>query len=120
MRVVSLPNSFYHICRHLPPDLTPKAQEGSRWLALREEGLSSTEASHVLALPRSTLYRWQKRLKEQGPRGLEEGSHRPEGCSRNLPGGSLPAVAYTLAPMRCANLGITEPIILESWCKGTP
>jgi putative transposase len=82
MRVVSLPNPFYHLCRHLPPDLTPKAQERSRWLScwlvLREQGLSSTEASHVLNLPRSTLYRWQKCLKEQGPRGLEERSRRPK------------------------------------------
>ena len=29
--------------------------------------------------------------------------------------GSLPAVAYTLAPMRCANLGITEPKSLGTW-----
>ena len=82
MRVVSLPNSFYHLCQHLPQDLTPKAQERSRWLscwlALREQGLSCTEASHVLNLSRSTLYRWQKRLKEQGPRGLEERSRRPK------------------------------------------
>jgi len=84
MRVVSLPNSFYHLWRHLPLDLTPKAQERRRWLscwlALREQGLSSTEASHVLNLPRSTLYRWQKRLKEQGLRGLEERSRRPKQC----------------------------------------
>ena len=82
MRVVSLPNSLYQLCRHLPPGLTPKAQERSRWLscwlALREQGLSSTEASHVLRIPRSTLYRWQRRLKERGLRGLEEGSRRPK------------------------------------------
>jgi len=82
MRVVSLPNSFYHLCRHLPPDLTPKAQERSRWLscwlALREQGLSSTAASQTLGLSRPTLYRWLKRLKEQGLRGLEEKSRRPK------------------------------------------
>lgn len=82
MRVVSLPNSFYQLWWHLPLGLTQKAQERSRWLscwlALREQRLSSTKASHVLHLPRSTLYRWQKRLKEQGPRGLEERSRRPK------------------------------------------
>ena len=48
------------------------------WQVSREQGLSSTEASHVLNLPRSTLYRWQKRLKKEGPRGLEERSRRPK------------------------------------------
>lgn len=61
MRVVGLPRAFYHITRHLPLVLTPQAEERLRWLscwqALRKQGLSSTEASHVLNLPRSTLYR---------------------------------------------------------------
>lgn len=82
MRVVSLPKPFYHISRHLPPDLTKEAQERSRWLscwlALREQGLSSTAASQTLGLSRPTLYRWLKRLKEQGLRGLEEKSRRPK------------------------------------------
>ena len=73
MRVVGLPKEFYHIARHPPLDLTPKAKERARylscWQALREKGFSSTEASHTIRLPRSTLYRWQKRLKEQGPQG---------------------------------------------------
>jgi len=81
MRVVSLPSPFYHIWRHLPLVLTPKVQERLRWLscwqALRKQGLSSTEASYTLNLPRSTLYRWQKRLNEGGPPGLEERSRRP-------------------------------------------
>jgi len=81
VRVVSLPNSFYYILRHLPPDLTAKAQERGRWLsgwqALRREGLSSTKASQALSLPRSTLYRWQKRLQGYGPQGLEDRSRRP-------------------------------------------
>ena len=29
-------------------------------------------------IPRPTLYRWQGRLKEQGPQGLEERSRRPK------------------------------------------
>lgn len=82
MRVVGLPRAFYHITRHLPLVLTPQAEERLRWLscwqALRKQGLSSTEASHVLNLPRSTLYRWQKRFNEGGPQGLEEKSRRPK------------------------------------------
>jgi len=31
-----------------------------------------------LDIPRPTLYRWQGRLKEQGPQGLEERSRRPK------------------------------------------
>ncbi|MCJ7666993.1 MAG: helix-turn-helix domain-containing protein, partial [Anaerolineae bacterium] len=39
--------------------------------------MSSTEASQVLGIPRSTLYRWQKRLREKGPEGLENRSRKP-------------------------------------------
>jgi putative transposase len=81
MRVVGLPKGFYYICRHLPADLSPKTQEKWRWLgawqALRRQGLSSTEASRALAIPRATLYRWQRLLDRRGPRGLEERSRRP-------------------------------------------
>ena len=72
MWVVGLPSAFYYIARHLPPDLSSKVRECIRWLscwqALRDQGLSSTKASRVLALPRSTLYRWQGRLKVGGQR----------------------------------------------------
>jgi len=81
MRVVGLPGAFYHIAQHLPLDLSPKAQEKLRylfcWQALREKGFSSSQASRTLRLPRSTLYRWQKRLKAQGPKALEDKSRRP-------------------------------------------
>lgn len=81
MRVVVLPRTFYHMARHLPPALSPQAQERLRWLsawgALRKEGLSSAQASQALALSRSSLYRWQKRLKQQGLKGLEDRSRRP-------------------------------------------
>lgn len=82
MRVIGLPRPFYHIARHLPPELSPKAQDRLRWLscwqALKKQGLSSTQASHILALSRSTLYRWQRRLKREGPKGLEEKSRKPK------------------------------------------
>lgn len=82
MRVVGLPSSFYYLWRHKPIPLSPEAQERWRWLrcweALRKQGLSSTQAGQVLSLPRSTLYRWQKRVKQEGPRGLEPKSRRPK------------------------------------------
>lgn len=82
MRVFGLPRAFYHITRHLPIDASPKAQERLRWLrcwqALQERGLSSGQAAEPLALPRSTLYRWRRRLKEQGPSGLEDRCRRPK------------------------------------------
>lgn len=89
MRVVGLPRAFYHIVRHPVLDLSPKAPRLaptgrglsgrllSCWQALRQQGLSSQKASQVLVFPRSTLYRWQKRLREKGPQGLEEKSRRP-------------------------------------------
>ena len=81
MRVVGLPKSFYHFARSSPPSLSPTAQDRFRWLscwqALRQQGLSSIEASEVLGLPRSTLYRWQKELKDAGPVALEPKSRRP-------------------------------------------
>jgi hypothetical protein len=82
MRVLGLPRAFYHIARHPPPDLSPKAQERLRWLAcgpaLRQRGLSSQEAAQVLGLPRSTLYRWQKRLQGQGPKGWRRRAAGPK------------------------------------------
>ncbi len=81
MRVLGLPSAFYHIARHPPPDLSAKAQERWRylrcWQALKERGHSSHEAAQIMCLPRSTLYRWHRRLKEQGPQGLEVRSRRP-------------------------------------------
>ena len=59
MRVVGLPRAFYYLSRHRPIVLSPKAQERLRWLrcfeALRKQGLSSTQASQTLLVPRSTL-----------------------------------------------------------------
>lgn len=81
MRIVGLPSPFYQVWRLLPKELNVKAQERLRYLsclqALREEGFSTTRASQVLGLPRSTLYRWQRRLRQQGLKGLEDRSRRP-------------------------------------------
>jgi transposase InsO family protein len=67
-------------------ELSAEASERLRWLkawrALRDRGLTSHQAAETLHLPRSTLYRWEKRLKSDGARGLEERSRRPKRMRR--------------------------------------
>lgn len=81
MRVAGLPRAFYYVGRHAPPSLSAKAKE--RWhlvscfQALHSKGIGSKEASKILGVPRSTLFRWQRRLTERGPIGLEDSSRRP-------------------------------------------
>lgn len=125
MRVFGLPKGFYHIARHSPIALSPKAQERLRWLsiwqALRQKGFSSSEASHILALPRSTLYRWQKRLKGEGPRGLEEESRCPK--RRRQPTWS-PELAQAVLQLReqYPRWGKDKLVVLlrrESWTVST-
>jgi len=88
MHVVSFPAAFFHIARHPPQDLSPKAQERLPWLncwqALRQQGLSATKAGEVLGLPRSTLYRWQRQLNECGLKGLEDKRRRPKHLRRPM------------------------------------
>ena len=45
---------------------------------LQEKSTSSFEAVELLGVPKATLYRWKKRLEEEGPRGLESKSRRPK------------------------------------------
>jgi len=47
------------------------------WVALKENGNTSWRASQIIGIPRSTLYRWKKKLAEKGLKGLEDDSHRP-------------------------------------------
>lgn len=81
MRVFGLQKEFYYLAKHKPTDLSAKAQERLRWLSgwltLREHSVSSEEGAQALKLPRSTLYRWQKRLKKEGLQGLEDKSRKP-------------------------------------------
>ena len=81
MRVVGLPRSFYQLAKTVQVE-TPEARERLRWVncwqTLRQQGLSSSTAAEALGLPRSTLYRWRKRLREVGPAGLGTKSRRPK------------------------------------------
>lgn len=86
MRIIKLPRSFYYITKNRPVELSHIAQQRLQWLKtwqrLRAEGFSSQKAAEMVDLPRSTLYRWQKRLKEQGLEGLEDGDRRPKRVRR--------------------------------------
>lgn len=81
MRVCGLPKAFYHMAQHPVADVSPQAEERLRWLQawrrLRERGMAAREACQVLGLARATVYRWWRRLRQHGPGGLEERSHRP-------------------------------------------
>ena len=82
MKVFYLPRGFYRLSRIDVQELSPKAAERLRllrvWEALRQRGVDSFEASKILGVPRSTLYRWRKRLEGFGPKGLEDRSRRPK------------------------------------------
>jgi len=46
---------------------------------------SSFEATELLGILKSTLYRWKERLEEEGPRGFEPKSRRPKRERKNGP-----------------------------------
>lgn len=53
------------------------------FITLTQKGMRSIEASHQLGIPKSTLNRWVKAYREQGPRGLEPRSRRPNKVRRS-------------------------------------
>jgi transposase InsO family protein len=66
--------------------MSETARERLRWLKpwqrLREEGYSAQKAADILQVPRSTLYRWQKRVEKRGLIGLEDDDRRPKQVRR--------------------------------------
>ncbi len=86
MRQFALPRPFYYLSQNPPIDLSDLASERLRWLKtwqrLRQEGYTADRAAELLKLPRSTIYRWKKRLEAEGVRGLEDRSRRPKNCRR--------------------------------------
>ena len=81
MRVLGLPRPFYQLAKTSPGDLPTEAQYRLGWVrvwqTLRQQGLTSSGAAEALGLPRSTLYRWDRALREGGPEGLHTKSRRP-------------------------------------------
>jgi len=86
MRIVGLPKPFYYVSRRRPIEMSEEARQRLMWLnawqRLRAEGFSAQKAAGILRLPRSTLYRWQKRVEERGLIGLEDGDRRPKRVRR--------------------------------------
>jgi len=82
MRQIYLPKEFYYISKHKPVCLSAaadqKMQKLNLWKTLKNKGVRDKEIDQLLRVSRATLYRWQKRLREKGPRGLEEKSRRPQ------------------------------------------
>jgi transposase len=85
MRIVGIPKRFYYVSKNRPIELSEQAHQRlyrlKTWQRLRAEGISGQKAAELLKLPRSTRYRWQKRLKEQGLSGLEDGDRWPAEAS---------------------------------------
>lgn len=81
MRIISLPKEFYYVAKHRSVAISAAAdgrmQKLNLWKVLKQKGISDQEAIELLRVSRATLYRWKKRLREKGPRGLEEKSRRP-------------------------------------------
>lgn len=77
-----LPKQFYQLVKHKPHQFSTIGEVRYRtvlaWQALREAGYSADQASLKLGAARSSVYRWMKRLRERGLRGLEENSRRPK------------------------------------------
>lgn len=81
MRQIYLQKQFYQLAKHLPTKVNAQAQMRmgliSAWHALRAKGIKTGEAAEVIGISRATLYRWDHRLHQEGPKGLEERSRRP-------------------------------------------
>ncbi len=86
MRIVRLPSPFYYISRRRPIEMSEAARQRlwrlKAWQRLRAEGYSAQRAADILRVPRSTLYRWQKKVDQKGLIGLEDGNRRPKQVRR--------------------------------------
>jgi putative transposase len=82
MRVFGLPGAIGRVSKLGYGQLSHDARERLRYVScfrsLREQRMSSIEASQAMGIPKATLYRWEKRLGEEGLKGMEEKSRRPK------------------------------------------
>src|SRR5512136_2305801 len=88
MRLVGLPKPFYYFSKHRPVALSAaadqKMQKLKLWEVLKAKGTGDQEAARLLRVSRATLYRWRSRLRQQGPKGLEEKSRRPHRIRKSM------------------------------------
>jgi len=93
MRVLGLPGVLCRFSKLGYAQLSEDARERSRYVScfrsLREQGLSSNRASQVIGISRATLYRWEKRLEEEGLKGLEDRRRRSRRTRRPTWGADL-------------------------------
>ncbi len=82
MRQIYLQKEFYHLAKK--PVIQPSEDAKNRerilrtWEALRTKGMSGKEVSELLGVSRASLYRWKRRIKEEGWNGLEQRSRKPK------------------------------------------
>jgi len=82
MRVFGLPGVIGRFSKLGYAQLSDDARERLRYVgcfqSLRGQGMSGSRASQAMGISRATLYRWEKRLEEEGLKGLEDRSRRPK------------------------------------------
>jgi transposase len=80
--IYHLPREFYQLVKRKVKELSLEGKGRLKtlvaWEALREAGWKVERACKRLGMSRATLYRWRKRWKEKGNRGLDEYSRRPK------------------------------------------
>ena len=104
MRITALPAAFHRAANIRPPEISQTAADRlkllEQWRAIRAEGSTAAKAANILHTPRANLYRWQARLDEHGPCGLEPESRR----TRNVPSPSAtPPSSRPSSPSSCAS-----------------
>lgn len=82
MRQFYLQKGFYQLVKNAPSQVSELAKAREQqlvvWGSLQKQGMSAEAASKVLRIARGTLYRWKKRFREEGWKGLEARSRRPK------------------------------------------
>ena len=70
MRQIYLQKQFYQLIKKPLVQPSETAKQRMRllkaWETLQTQGMSAEEASQVVEFSRESLYRWQKRLREEG------------------------------------------------------
>jgi len=100
MRILSVPKEIWYVAKHRPVALSAAAdgrlQKLKLWKVLKEKQLGEAEIQQLLRVSRSSLYRWQKRLREKGPKGLEVKSRRPHRVRQSMWSEELEAAVLEL------------------------